>query len=190
MRKDRKEVVLMVGLELPSVCGSVRAARVILQGPATEAWTRSPYTSRAVSRYSYWGGGKPFPVTLATSCTECENAHKWEAYRKEGKAGLGESTVGKITLSHTQWCAGHSMVVERTASTRSPDGQNPLVLDLISGIPGSGHLSSKFIPSLLRWSLSSALWGWACDLLMKQQREAACFQCLCHRQLFIPGLFL
>lgn len=57
MRKDRKEVVLMVGLELPRVCGSVRAARVIYQGPATEAWTRSPYISRAVSRYSYWGGG-------------------------------------------------------------------------------------------------------------------------------------
>lgn len=61
---------------------------------------------------------------------------------QEGKAGLGESTVGKIPLSHTQWCAGHSTVVERTASTSSPDGQNPLVLDLISGIPESGHLSS------------------------------------------------
>lgn len=60
MRKDRKEVVLMVGLELPNVYVPVRAARVILQGPATEAWTRSPYTSRAVSRYSYSGVGRPF----------------------------------------------------------------------------------------------------------------------------------
>lgn len=60
MRKDRKEVVLMAGLELPSMCGPVRAARVILQGPATEAWTRSPCTSRAVCRYSYWEAGRPF----------------------------------------------------------------------------------------------------------------------------------
>lgn len=50
----------MVGLGLPNVYVPVRAARVILQGPATEAWTRSPYTSRAVSRYSYQGVGRPF----------------------------------------------------------------------------------------------------------------------------------
>lgn len=89
-----------------------------------------------------------------------------------GKGWLrGKYCRKKITLSHTQWCAGHSMVVERTASTRSPDEHNPLVLDLISGIPESRHLSRKFIPFLLRWSLFSALWGRACDLLMKQHRQ-------------------
>lgn len=149
MRKDRKEVVLMVGLELSSVYVPVRAARVILQDPATEDWTRSPYTSRAVSRYSYWGLGRPFLRNWLLSVLSVKMPINGRP--TGGKGWLRESTIGKTTLSHAQWCAGHSMAGERTASTRSPDRQNPLVLDLISETPESGHLSSKVIPSLLWW---------------------------------------